>query len=351
MATRALRADSIDWEMADMSSEPGALGGLYALPPLYVPARVELDSAQTRLVWTELWDWERGRDDAIRRAPHNLLTMFMRLAEAKPERIRDFARQWGILDICERHHIPASHESTHPLDGDEARCRAPSLGPAERESALPGVGDPDMTVGRSTRTWKWETIETWRTYARQARAMKNIAARLRGGNRGRQQDWRNLGYQMPESDWPYNVEEPRVYSKKELVEHEKERLSQDLIMQTMVLSSKVTEWLSWGGVQPQLTWGYRDVPRLRFAPTHEHILFGTLALRLALDIRGDTDILVPCSACGKDYIPTRKPALGRDNFCPKTECQQERARRATRRKRAGIAKPHRKTQSDLDNMR
>jgi hypothetical protein len=37
-----------------------------------------------------------------------MLSRFVELSEAKPERIRDFARRWGVLSICE-HDLPASH--------------------------------------------------------------------------------------------------------------------------------------------------------------------------------------------------------------------------------------------------
>lgn len=37
-----------------------------------------------------------------------LLDQFLKLADATPEKIRDYARRWGVLQICQ-HGLPASH--------------------------------------------------------------------------------------------------------------------------------------------------------------------------------------------------------------------------------------------------
>src|SRR5207245_1958373 len=94
---------------------------------------------------------------------------FLKLSDAQPEAILDFARCWGVLAICE-HGKPRSHGLAHPRRGGYARCEM--LG--ER------VGRP------------WEPLEAWWRYARQARGILNVAFELREGRLGDSADWQAI---------------------------------------------------------------------------------------------------------------------------------------------------------------
>jgi hypothetical protein len=108
---------------------------------LYVPPEIEL--SRDRLIWSPglsrvttgpIW-----REYWIEKAPRpSLLEGFVRLADAPPEQIHDFASKWGVLAVC-RHGLPSSHAST---------CR------------------PLRVPGRTV--VYWEPLKVWRHFASEA---------------------------------------------------------------------------------------------------------------------------------------------------------------------------------------
>src|SRR3989442_15613904 len=120
------------------------------------PKRVNL--VKDRLVWT-------GRGALVSPSPQ-MLEGFIRLAEAPPEKIREYALQWGVLETCE-HNMPLWHW------GDE-RC----------------------TLVREGDGWS-EPLSVWRFYARNARAVLRVAAEIRSHDHARLSSWEELWEQLP----------------------------------------------------------------------------------------------------------------------------------------------------------
>jgi hypothetical protein len=201
-----------------------------------------------------------------------LLERFIELHGAAPPAIRAYARRWGVLGIC-KHQLPATHnpEPVPFLSGPMTACRP--LGWRE--------GAP------------WEPLTAWRRYAAQMRALLNIGARLREGQRGRLEDW---GVLYPRRDahpekrwWGHQVEADRAG-----VAHE------------------LREWLHIGQVALEPAWDEPARLTLRIGVPG---LFGALVAQLALAI-ARTDGLAVCSACGMTYLPQRRPDPHRRRYCP-----------------------------------
>jgi hypothetical protein len=210
----------------------------------------------------------------------DLLDDFTELVDLEGRDVLAFAKRWGVLGLCAEHNRPASH----PLEGS-----AHLFGGG---CALNEIGDP---------------LEAWFTLARQFRAVRLIAARLRDNEKGRTEDWRALGY-------------PRT--PKRIRQH-------DVIEQT------IQGWLLEGDVRPQFLW---DGPQPRFelvARSTYSGLFGALATQLAITIAGATSDAI-CDACGQPYVPKRKPQAGRHHYCDREHCRYAAQRFSQRRRRARL---------------
>jgi hypothetical protein len=258
-----------------------------------VPASVELEGH--RLRWREVDGDRLGR---VIRVKPGLVEAFMRLADADPEDIRDFARRWGVLMICE-HGIPAGHSWPRvPLTD--------ALNGAEKSHWCAPLGWPEAC---------WEPIGAWYVLAQQARAMLNVAAACHRGMPARRGDWHTVVY----GTWHGNdVGDPSldVLNK-----------PQHATSARAFLEDSVNRWLAWGAVQPKLDWSAKKDPMIAFDGFG---LFGALAAQL-LAMVSRTGWAV-CSGCAQSYGPKRTPNPKRRNYCP--DC---RARRV----------PHRDTMRDL----
>ena len=170
---------------------------------LLVPGVVELDGS--RLWWSESAETSRR--------PGAVLEGFLELAEASPELIRDYARQWGLLKIC-RHGLPCSHHATARAAADTVSAvnlvnscaakhqilkrrnaqeflRELRLALAAREADSAGCEPlrPGQTSGLPKKAYAWEPIELWRTFSHQARSILEIADRLKQRKVGDPSDW------------------------------------------------------------------------------------------------------------------------------------------------------------------
>lgn len=203
---------------------------------------------------------------------------FLRLADAPAERVAEFARNYGVLRICE-HGLPCSHNpEPHPCSGRGRGC-AP-LGWDDRLSAYP----------------TYDPLEVWRAFAREAFAMTKVADRLLQGRQGRAEDWEIVfGRSGSKAPW----------------------WQQHVDVERIIISRTVNEWLSIGNVRPVVVWhGSEKKPTVKLGGTG---LFGALALQLALAIGQSLGFAV-CVHCRREYPPTaRRPKTGQRNFCP--ECR------------------------------
>jgi hypothetical protein len=201
-----------------------------------------------------------------------------------------FARRYGVLDLCQ-HGIPAS---------------APS-------SVVPGH-IPGWCAHIGTDGRVWEPITRWVSYARQVRALLNLAVALEKGEPGLNADWA--------AAWDEDREVP---------DSPKSRAYQ--------LASVVNHWIWLGGVRPMLHSGTALELRLGGGGT-----FGILAVQLALLVTQAHNLAV-CSGHTGFYLRglgRRAPKSGQSNFCPNCEGRvaarlRKRRERARRRAEQGQA--------------
>ena len=212
-----------------------------------------------------------------------ILDYFVALADAPPEEVLNFARHWGILELCE-HNLPASHN-------------APAHAPRATNTLVTWC-HPRGWYDRTGKYDGWEPLEVWRQFSRQARALLHIAARLHLGQVGLPEDWR-LVYERSPSP------EPAPWWK-QTVDGEKSKIA-DI----------VNEWLELGNVRVRTSWRpwRQPAPVVTLAGDG---LFGALACQLLLAINR-TDGLAICSGCGSPYCPSRRPRMDQRRYCP--ECR------------------------------
>jgi hypothetical protein len=244
-----------------------------------------------------------------------LLEGFIRLADGSDEAVLRYARRWGPLWLCE-HGVPWQY------DGKE--CIPPAT---------------------DSSPWCEESLDKWREYAREARAVLRIARKLDSGQPGSEDDWDETWtgglflYATPTSDrltqWVGGVEfdefdaaleEAHVEAtegastRRRTTSSDPDELTEALMyespsdyplpLQERVLARNLNEWLAWGGVTPNLFWQDRK-RSIRLAGNG---LFGALAIQLLFDCCR-TDGLAVCTACGTPYLPPKRPRRDRNAYC------------------------------------
>lgn len=296
---------------------------------LLVPGVVELDGS--RLWWSESAETSRR--------PGAVLEGFLELAEASPELIRDYARQWGLLKIC-RHGLPCSHHATARAAADTVSavnlvnsCAAKhqilkrrnaqeflrelrlALAAGEADSAGCEPLRPGQTSGLPKKAYAWEPIELWRTFSHQARSILEIADRLKQRKVGDPSDWAVV-YMASGRAAPW--------------------WDQTLQVERLVLASVLNEWLTLGGVRPSISWR-GPLAEIDYVGPN---LFSVIALQLAFAVSGG-DGISTCSGCGRVYPRQRRPKEGQRNYCPECRRRKIPLRDAKRDERAGISRSRR----------
>jgi hypothetical protein len=228
-----------------------------------------------------------------RQAEHDgrgILDEFLALSAAPDEAVLEYARTWGVLELC-GHNLPACHEYAF-----RRYLLLPS--PLSLQKAMRVEPPPDPRqcppLGR-------EPLTTWRFFAGQAQSMLNIAANLQGDRLGALEDWSKL---LCKGVTP----------------------AHGLDAHRSCLRDSIEEWLKLGRVKPMiddltgaLTWTGAD-------------LFGELAVQIALASKS-IDGQVFCVACGKAYKPRRRVTKRGYNYCPALECQRQAAAQRAQRYR------------------
>jgi hypothetical protein len=269
----------ISWQLAGLTAEGRGLTRPVRTSNWRVPAAVDLDG--NRLRWNYCDGDRLGEVIGVR---DRLIDDFVKLADKSPEDIRDFARRWGVLMICE-HGRPGGH-------------------------AWPGVPEEDMLNGReplkpcAPRGWPdecWEPLDAWYTLAHEACAMIHVAAALYTEKSAKRGYWHMLVY--------------RRWCGAEGGEPSLDMLNQPrhAVSARAFLEDSVCQWLAWGAVQPRFVWPANKDPMIEF---DGYGLFGALAAQLlgTLSRRG----WAVCTECRHSYDPVRRPNRNRRNFCP--EC-------------------------------
>ena len=222
--------EEISWQLAGLTTEGRGLTRPVTTSNWRVPAAVDLDGNRLR------WNYRDGdRLGEVIGVRDRLIDEFVELADKSPEDIRDFARRWGVLMICE-HDRPAGH-------------------------AWPGVPEDDVLNGRellkpcAPRGWPdecWEPLGAWYRLALEARAMINVAAALynpkpakRGERRG---DWQMLVHRIwlgPKGGNPAldDLDQPR-----------------HTVSAREHLQASIQRWIAWGAVQPRFSGALTGIP-------------------------------------------------------------------------------------------
>jgi hypothetical protein len=149
-----------------------------------------------------------------------------------------------------------------------------------------------------------EPIAVWHRFARNVKALLNIAAQLNQGKMARWEDWQTF-YEVDEA---YELDDPKEQPFMKNVQEARK-----------TLASEVDEWITVGQVRPRIEWDNKT-RKWRFsldAVSSGPNLFGLLALNLSLAIAG-TELAV-CCGCQKSYSPVRRPNSERRNYCD--ECR------------------------------
>lgn len=240
-----------------------------------------------------------------------MLEEFVALADADENKYLEYACKWGLLDLCKEHHTITNHNyNCEPI--------------IPYRMVVLGVTDKPAREHRKMLLAAGEPVSAWRDYARFARALLNIAAKLHEGELGSDEDWETLhGDEAGFLGW--NHAERRREKNFSDIDYEK----------SLIVTGVNTYWLGSGGVQPRIYWE-ASRPTITFeCPKPYGKLFGNLAVQLMMAI-SQLDSVAICSACGQSYEPKRRPKTNQRRYCP--DCKKVARRDASadyrRRKRA-----------------
>jgi hypothetical protein len=276
-----------------------------------------------------IWSWRLHEGKPAERnyviVESDILWSFMKLKGAPTGEILEFARTRGVLDLCQWHWLPASHNppwaylhyDDYPFEHDKGSD--PKAAPFCRpEPAGPG--------------WYSEPVLMWRLWAAQIEAMLNLARALRSGELDRTEDWDLVAG----SSHPWRLSDTNP------------DLGGELLIQKEAEEKR--RWLA--AVANQWLWMARIVPIMELES-------GTPASRLDLRIRARTDSLfgaivaqlvaaltadgwlARCSRCGSIFQMSRKPRSDRANYCDlcAREAKKAAVRESVRRRRARLSQP------------
>jgi hypothetical protein len=217
----------------------------------------------------------------------DLLEAFLKFAEknATSEQILDFARQYGVLELCE-HHLPRTHSDifiTISASTVRAGCRPLSC-----------PGKP---------AYAQEPIRGWKALAHRFRAILQIAALLHQDKPAPLRAWKaitSMGAGTGRKDWLA------------LHEYEAKPASERLGIHRALFNRVINWLLQMANVRPWFWWS-KDGNGIEFGGVG---LFGHLVLQLVLAV-SRKDGFTFCTVCSQAYLITRRPARNRRNYCSK----------------------------------
>lgn len=200
------------------------------------------------------------------------LSEFVKLSEQPVVRIAQFARQWGLLGLCE-HEKPATHR-LEDRNGEERSVLFPY------EGCTPSPA---------------ESVTVWRRYSDRFRKFIEVAQRLhRGEAVADDAIWATLGHPLR----GYFVDGSRTSPI-----YQKRRLARAVNLQ--LAASGIQPTLRWDGNAPTIGFGVFGAIRTS--------LFSALTMQLALVV-SDCKIAI-CTSCHQTYQPTRRTHPGQSNYC------------------------------------
>jgi hypothetical protein len=244
--------------------------------------------------------------------------------------IQRFVEKYGGIGICE-HNLPASHHRL-ALGDDSLRWQGlePKCPPCSPQRDRWGA-------------WR-EPLEVWRGFANEARCLLHLTEAFRKGEEDaasydalRSAIWPDLG---AESGWAQSAGIDPTWSIPVTVPNVDDPGIE--LYGEMVCGWVSDRWLCLGNVRPKLTVVQDNElgPRTELSTSGEE-LFGALAIGLAAEVSRLVAAApkphlfedVSCTACGRWYVPARRPSPGRRNYCPEPECRRTAANRDAQRDR------------------
>lgn len=254
-------------DLAGMTLSAAGLPHPQALYRHEIPPRISIDGDY--LVWS-------NRDENGDVGPRQkvqpsgkMLDEFVRLEDASSEKILSYANRWGVLAICD-HNLPSSH--------------SPNSYGWQRSQPVSSC----ISLGLN-QEWVFEPLETWKQFAKEARAVRNMAAQLHQEQRPHSHDIEVL-IQLAA------VKSPNP--------------SAPLLAYCGLVSRTVNDWLNLGNVRPWFRWTPKEGIAIAFGSG----LFSSLAVQLMTTV-SRMQLTEFCSACALPYSPKRRPRQGENHYC------------------------------------
>ena len=262
----------LDWDLSGITGLSGKVDRPLKPGLLVVPKEIVIEG--DILLW--------GLAGRPVQPPSDLLERFLALSTPNDEvnSILRFAQRFGVFGFCE-HDLPACHNW---LPGGKAFGVKPCWPPKCERNGVP---------------YYYENLERWRSLARGAQALLNVAAAVHAGKTGRSEDWVAADPARGSPSKPTEARERLVW--------------------------RVGDWLKIGRVE--VGFGHDFEIALQFGAPFG--LFGALAVRLMLAIARSEGLAV-CSSCRRSFIPKRRPDQNRLSFCQ--ECGRKAAVRLAARR-------------------
>ena len=250
---------------------------------------VELHLPKVKLVKGRLsyvWEGQRKRWMA-----EEALAEFLALADAKDDEIVAYANEWGVLELCESHDLPATHSYLVPTNDPNPEMKNYC---------------PPRTLGRS----ESEPTYVWREFAGHARGLLNVAAKLQRKEKVSQLDWSAVMRGNPRM---LIVQPPTDEAVKEQIAKEARFRSRDAHNAWYFINNDVNLWISLAETRPK-SFLTENGLRLRITAGYRSPLFGALGLAL-LNWLENLERLAWCASCGLPFVPYRGLKQGKKSFC------------------------------------
>jgi hypothetical protein len=319
--------DELAWEIADLTLSDGPLRVGDWPRPAWVSVdgsvvRYGLADRETRGPAGSVW-----RVAAVEERSEVMLRGFARLGDVPetrfPARLEAFARRWGVLGLCQ-HGLPATHPITAEMLPLEAPC---------------GLW---MTPTAT------EPVALWREYARQARAVLDVAAALVSEEVAATELRPDLpsptAAEQEAAAWSIALRRfpPRSDAPPAILDYLEgpDRVTQ----RRWLLDRAIARWTNVAGIQLVPDFAGGQPVRLGVRS-----LFGALAVQLLF-----AAVCAPftrsCAGCGKLFSPSRKPRGEEKSWCPRCKGKEKdhaaasarfRAREAADPNRAKLARGRR----------
>jgi hypothetical protein len=278
------------WELAGLTE--ATIGGPTDFWEWFLPSEVVLHNLA--LYWTIRLPPDIPVDPAYPAATYpfrtsgdkELLDGFLEFSDpavAFSERLTNFARRYGVLNIC-KHSVPASHASEPillpPDSPQHGYCWAEEVAPVWTTEPLEGI--PTHWYQRG---WFSETPFLWCRYAKTAQAILDVAAALELGQPPRRSAIDVLAPGSTTNDLaPYQWR--------------------------WLISDTVNQWLGWGNVRPAFSLTDHG-PIVKWSAGS---MFGAMAAQLMTAITRHRGLAI-CSGCGCGYTPSRLPRPSGRHYC------------------------------------